>query len=292
MITVTVKDRYGNDAVSYTGMVHFTSSDDHADLPEDYTFTIGENGDNGSHTFTTVLRTAGTQSISVTNIGNGANGARDKIHITPSVAVAILVAGYPLPVAAGSLNFFTVTAMDEFGNPGAIYLGTVHFTSSDSDAQLPLDYTFAPQDNGGRTFAASLDTVGIQSITATDTLDETLTSTQDGIEVVTGGGAPGNGSGSRSWETFRIPQSWIETYNSRIGTAISASGNEPIYAELHRQSGSIEQSMPQKPASRSKSSGDEHLDAVFSELAQRIPPRSLLADRLNSDLTTGSSIFS
>ena len=39
--------------------------------------------------------------------------------------------------------------------PGAGYTGTVHFTSSDTAAVLPANYTFVAGDNGVRTFTGS-----------------------------------------------------------------------------------------------------------------------------------------
>src|SRR5262249_13155576 len=62
--TVPVQDAFGNTATDYRGTVHFTSSDGQAALPADYTFTAA---DNGVHTFTATLKTAGTQSITATD---------------------------------------------------------------------------------------------------------------------------------------------------------------------------------------------------------------------------------
>jgi hypothetical protein len=49
-------------AMSFSGTVHFTSSDPQASLPADYTFTTT---DRGEHSFTTSLKTAGQQTITV-----------------------------------------------------------------------------------------------------------------------------------------------------------------------------------------------------------------------------------
>src|SRR5262249_43323235 len=61
-VTVTLMDPYGNIASGYTGTVHFTSSDAKAVLPANYTFTAA---DAGQHTFSVILKTAGTRSITV-----------------------------------------------------------------------------------------------------------------------------------------------------------------------------------------------------------------------------------
>jgi hypothetical protein len=58
--TVTLLDAYGNVATGYRGTVTFSSTDDQAGLPADYTFTTE---DGGSHTFAVVFRTPGPQSL-------------------------------------------------------------------------------------------------------------------------------------------------------------------------------------------------------------------------------------
>ena len=65
--TVTAKDAGGNIATGYTGTVRFTSSDSAASLPANYAFVAG---DNGTRTFTAVLKTAGTRSITATDTGH------------------------------------------------------------------------------------------------------------------------------------------------------------------------------------------------------------------------------
>jgi hypothetical protein len=178
---VRVYDLYGNPAVGYTGTVALSSSDPQAVFPDNpYTFTIGASGDNGTHVFSgAILKTAGSQSIIVTDVDNGATGSQDNILVTASVAVRFLVSGYPSPTMAGDVNTFTVTAVDTYGNPNAMYNGTIHFSSSDQAANLPGD---SPLGQG--TFAAAFNTPGTQSLTATDLGDPSITGTQDGIQVV------------------------------------------------------------------------------------------------------------
>jgi hypothetical protein len=66
-MTVTAINELGETASGYRGTVHFTSSDPQAVLPADYTFTAA---DNGQHTFSLTLKTAGGQTISVTDTVN------------------------------------------------------------------------------------------------------------------------------------------------------------------------------------------------------------------------------
>jgi len=63
-VTVTAQDQAGNTAVGFIGTVHFTSTDNNATLPADYTFVAG---DAGVHRFTVVFRSAGSQSLTVSS---------------------------------------------------------------------------------------------------------------------------------------------------------------------------------------------------------------------------------
>jgi hypothetical protein len=98
----------------------------------------------------------------------------------------------PGTVAAGVPFDLAVTAVDPFGQVAVGYTGTVTFTSSDTDSGvvLPVDYTFTSADAGMVTFpgGATLITDGHQTITATDTVDGTITGTA--TVTVTSGLAP------------------------------------------------------------------------------------------------------
>jgi hypothetical protein len=186
---VTALDNYGNTVTGYAGTVHFSSSDATATLPGDYLFT---STDNGTHTFDATLFKAGTQSITATDAANMLNGAQTGIVVTPAAPSMFLVAGFPSPIQAGSAGTFTVTVQDAYGNTVPDYTGVVTFSSSDPAAVLPGPYMFTAADNGVHTFGAVLNTVGTQSITASDNVLG-ITGTQDGIEVVQppSGGFPG-----------------------------------------------------------------------------------------------------
>jgi hypothetical protein len=73
-----------------------------------------------------------------------------------------------------------VTAKDPYGNTDTNYAGTVTFTSSDPQANLPPDSQLV---NGTGTFPATLYTAGHDSITATDTVDNTITGSLPNILV-------------------------------------------------------------------------------------------------------------
>ena len=81
-----------------------------------------------------------------------------------------------------------VQHQDAYGNTIPGYSGTVKLTSTDS-AAAPLtgNYAFttgAGQDNGTHTFTATLKKAGTELITATDTTNGTITSSENNIQVV------------------------------------------------------------------------------------------------------------
>jgi len=177
-ITVAAQGSFGNGATGYTGTVHFMSRDFQATLPADYTFVAG---DNGTHTFDVTLNTAGSQSITVTDTTNSSiTSTQSGIVVNPAAASVFIISGFPSPTNAGAAHTFTVTAKDSFGNIATTYAGTVHFTSSDSQAALPANTSLT---NGVGTFSATLNTSGSQSISATDAANTNLTGTQLGIIV-------------------------------------------------------------------------------------------------------------
>lgn len=85
-VTVTAKDATGVTSTTFRGTVRFSSSDVHAGLPRDYTFTAA---DNGTHTFTNgvTLMTAGTHEVRVRDRADSAvEGAKTGLVVTSTVA--------------------------------------------------------------------------------------------------------------------------------------------------------------------------------------------------------------
>jgi hypothetical protein len=111
--------------------------------------------------------------------------AKDWSVILPQ-ASNFAVSGFPSPTIAGVAGSFTVTAKTASGITATNYTGTVHFSSSDSQAGLPANYTFTAADAGVHTFSATLKTAGTQSITVKDTTTASLTGTDGGITVKPG----------------------------------------------------------------------------------------------------------
>jgi hypothetical protein len=179
-VSIVAKDAYGNSSSGYTGTVHFTSSDPHAQLPFDYTFTAA---DGGAHSFGAILETAGTQSVTATDTANAALSVTQGLNVVPASTSSFTVTGYPSATTAGVAQGFTVTAYDAFGNLTPLYAGTVHFTSSDFNAALPANYTFTSADQGTHSFSATLKSAGTSSLTVSDPSHPWITGSETGIVV-------------------------------------------------------------------------------------------------------------
>jgi hypothetical protein len=96
------------------------------------------------------------------------------------VATHFSVAGPP-NATAGTVFSLTVSALDASNKVVATYSGTAHFTSSDGQALLPGNSTLT---NGTVTFTAvTLNTTGNQTVTATDTVNPSITGTSQSITV-------------------------------------------------------------------------------------------------------------
>ncbi|HYV40037.1 MAG TPA: FG-GAP-like repeat-containing protein, partial [Gemmataceae bacterium] len=169
---VTAEDQFNHTAAGYTGTVHFSSTDNKAGLPADVTLS------NGFGFFATILKTAGSQTLTVADKANSAlMGTTSAIVIGPA-AVNHFGLAVPANAATGSAFNFTVTALDPYNNVLTNYSGTVHFTSSDAAASLPADGVLA---NGTGTFSATLKTLGSQILIATDTVSSNITGTSSFI---------------------------------------------------------------------------------------------------------------
>ncbi len=85
-VSVSASDAYGNATTNYAGTVHFTSSDGSAVLPDDYTFS---EWDYGTGSFSVLLQTAGTQSITVTDRANpGLTATLSGVRVLPRATIS------------------------------------------------------------------------------------------------------------------------------------------------------------------------------------------------------------
>jgi len=172
-ITVNALDASNNVVSSYSGTVHFGSTDGQAALPADSRLT------NGTRTFSVTLKTAGSQIIAVADTVTAIAGTSSSINVSATATAQFSVSGPP-SATAGSAFSFTVAARDPFNNVTSGYSGTVKFTSTDGQAVLPANSGLT---NGMGTFTVALITDGPQTIKATDTGTASIFGTSNSINV-------------------------------------------------------------------------------------------------------------
>jgi hypothetical protein len=132
--TITAKDQNGNTLTSYTGTVHFTSTDPQATLPPDYTFTTA---DAGAHTFTSgfTLRTAGSQRITVTDAAAKVSTQSSSITVNAASATKLVYTAGASQTIAHNVKSSVITAQlqDAYGNAvTASSTVTVNFSTTSS----------------------------------------------------------------------------------------------------------------------------------------------------------------
>lgn len=173
-ITVTAVDSNGNTATSYTGTVHFKSTDSTAVLPANSTLT------NGVGTFSVTFKRAGSQTVTATDtVTSTITGTSTGTTVGAAVATHYTFST-PGSAKAGTAISVTVNAKDAYNNTVTGYTGTVLLTSSDPSAVLPAASTLT---NGTKVFSVTLKTDGSQTITATDTATPSITATSNAITV-------------------------------------------------------------------------------------------------------------
>jgi len=207
MFTVTALGDSGQMATSYSGTVHFSSTDVLAMLPAATTMSTV------TATFSATLKTTGSQNITVTD-AEMLTGTSSAIVVKATGATQLVVAPSTFTATTGTPVSFTVTALDALNNTATGYSGTVHFTSSDSQAMLPADSTLA---NGFGTFSVTLNTSGSRTVTATDKAQNSITGTSNVISV----------SGPATHFSFSAAGGAATRRSTNIGvTALDASNNQ------------------------------------------------------------------
>jgi hypothetical protein len=136
-VTVTAVDAFGNPVQGYRGRVHLASSDAQAVLPADYSFTAL---DQGSHTFTFTLRTAGLQTLTVNDTVNGtlSRGQANLLVANLSAGVAgpaFALTGQPNGVPGQPLPF-TLTAHEDGLLPAALFTYRIDWTGTGRAIQV------------------------------------------------------------------------------------------------------------------------------------------------------------
>jgi uncharacterized delta-60 repeat protein len=172
-VTVTATDANGNVLTNYTGTVDFAdlaSLDPQAVLPASYPFMAA---DQGVHTFTVTFYKATDQALFVADTTTPTmNGRQVSIQVNPGpVAKLVFSSGPPTSIKRGTAFALYAEALDAYGNATS-FNDTVHFSSSDPSATLPVDETYPGNFTWLGTFI--LRTKGMQTITMTDVNNPSL----------------------------------------------------------------------------------------------------------------------
>ncbi len=169
-LRVTVYDLFDNVSTGFAGVVRLTSSDARAQLSPASAFDPAS--DRGTRVYSARLLSAGPQTVTA---AESTNAFSCQATVTVDVGRAQLVITLPVDVNAGAEANGTVTVKDGFDNVISDYAGSVTFTSSDSLATKPPDVTFNGTQGGSVTISARFVSLGVQSLTASQIGDATIT---------------------------------------------------------------------------------------------------------------------
>jgi len=157
-LTATVTDQYANPTPSYAGTLTVISSDPKAVLPGPITVT------NGTAQIPVELRTAGPQTISVSDLSSPTLTGSLAVTLAPAAVSALVLTPAGGSIIAGQPTDLTVTARDEFGNVVTDDNATIAVTASDPTGSQPATVTLA---SGAATFTVIAFTAGTDTITVT-----------------------------------------------------------------------------------------------------------------------------
>jgi len=162
--SVTAQDAFNNTATSYTGTVHFTSSDPRAVLPANAILA------SGAGTFNVTFKTAGAQSVTATDtVTSSISGTSGVVAVSagaPASVAVVSTIGSNVPWNTGFQ--ITITAYDVFNNVATSDNDSFNLTSSSSRFSTPANPVSLV--NGTVTASIALGIAGTQSVTAADTV--------------------------------------------------------------------------------------------------------------------------
>ncbi len=118
----------------------------------------------GKATITATLDKSGTQTITASDSSASIAGTSNSISVSSTAASKLLVSASPSTLSVGGMTSVSITAEDQFNNIVTTYSHSVSLSDSLGGAGFS-----SPSFNGGTaTVTATLDSVGRQTITATD----------------------------------------------------------------------------------------------------------------------------
>jgi alpha-tubulin suppressor-like RCC1 family protein/signal transduction histidine kinase len=192
MLTVQARNNLGNPVTSPTAtVVTLASSSTGGSFARNLTEDMSTRW-----SYTTVTIPAGQSSVNVyyKDTVNGTPIITGTVDGAPSFTQSatisspfrFVVTGVSDPIKAGVPSSFTVRVTDKNGNQRTDYTGTIVFSSTDSAATLPSNYTMKTTDYGIKTFTngVTMGSVGEFCLTAADSVDGALVRGQQcGITV-------------------------------------------------------------------------------------------------------------
>ncbi len=201
-MTVSLLDSYGNEidghvlkavpsssSVSVYSPEFATDEDGHMNFyitskkKGIYDFTIFDSSINKTLSAEAKLAFSGTGAYA----DAGGHDEDEEVSLAESGEVdSFIIEDLDESVVVGDSQSITIKAADSDGFSVPDYTGTIRFSSSDSSATLPNDYTFLAEDQGEHTFSLSVKfvTPGEQTLTVTD-IDEFSLTGEATTEVVT-----------------------------------------------------------------------------------------------------------
>ena len=164
-IVVVALDASNDRVEDYTGTVDLSTSDPGVTTPLKYTFTAA---DHGRHVFQETFATVGSQTVTATDEANAKLTGTATINVNPAPVATHFAVFADGSVFSGEPFSLEVVALDASNHRVPNYTGTVHLASSVSGETLPADYTFTAADEGEHEFQVTLNTVGADTLTASN----------------------------------------------------------------------------------------------------------------------------
>jgi len=166
VLTITVKDAFGNVATNHGGEVQLTSADGTDVLPPKGGFTAGVRSVNLAFTRT------GTHVAQVEDPAAAiASAPTSSVAVGPGAPFRVAITQTSQAATAGAVQSFTTALVDFYDNTCTDYAGTLHFAAiGDLSAVLPGDFTFGAGDAGTHDFTATLKTSGSVTVAISDTV--------------------------------------------------------------------------------------------------------------------------
>ena len=164
-IVVIALDASNHRVSDYAGTVDLTTSDPGVTTPLTYTFAAS---DHGIHVFKETFATAGTWTVTATDDANSSLTGTASINVNPAPVATHFAVFADGSVFSGRPFTLEIVALDASNHRVRNYAGTVHLSSSVSGETLPADYTFTAADEGEHEFQITLNTLGADTLAASD----------------------------------------------------------------------------------------------------------------------------